>query len=253
MSNFSYGNDSFLNTIKNNKIPAFIILAIALGLIGFSFLGFGNSKDQDIPTAITELTGPSEITRGNKDSNVTLIIYKDPQCNGCQEFAKNSGDKLDEVKDKIKIVYKYLQINGGHTKAPKFNRYIYAAEKLKGVGKELADKIYKETNLSPDDAQVLSFAESLGVSDRNELSKVANSDEIEKLVKKQGKDLGFLIPKIEGLTSQPTSIGATPGLMLIKDNKTINLSASDRNFTNFEKDAKPINSANMIEEIKKLL
>jgi hypothetical protein len=234
MSNYSYESESLLDTFKNNKKTAIGILAflIAFALLFFVVIPKIYAPETKQITDYNQIIRDNDIKRGKLDSNITVVIFEDPQCPSCQSLSKTESEKLEAFRDKVRFVYKYVRAVPGHTFSVEANSYIYAAEALKNKGYELVEKSYKTTTApqSLTKSEFLGYATSEGLNlDQTAILEKANSKEIQSQVAQQQKDFEVKFPAIDGWTKAPMRINGTPGAVILKDGKLIRITTgSDR-------------------------
>lgn len=124
------------NFFKNQIAVAILIgsLLIAAGIIGYALV---SSKSSSKSEALDKIVNGdktfqgkefenNEYILGNKDNDVTLVVYSDFECPFCKMLQENSIQKLQEKysldkkdysKAKIGIVYRHFA-QSYHTKAP---------------------------------------------------------------------------------------------------------------------------------------
>ncbi len=231
MSNYSYESESLMTTIKNNKNIAIILASILIAVFALVFLVpkiiAPNTSSVDA-SSYSQLIRDYDIVRGKKDSNITVVLFEDPQCPGCQSLSKTKSAEFEKYYDKVRFVYKYVRAVSPHTFSKEAIGLIYAAENISQKGYELTEKIYKDTaNLTVlDRATVLKYAEEIGLNKDLIIAK-SNESAIQSIVSQQQKDFEFKFPVIEGFTDKETRISGTPGGFIIKDSK-LNRITSDR-------------------------
>jgi hypothetical protein len=231
MSNYSYESESLMDTLRNNKKTAIGILAFIIALVLLFFVVPRISAPQGTAVETKEVLGlikDYDIKRGNQNANVTVIFYEDPQCPGCQAFSKSESDKLMAYKDKVRFVYKYIQVIPSHTFSKEANTLIYAAEKIASKGYELAEAGYKGTSnpATLNRNEMLGYAKDLGI-DNNALSAEALKPGVADAVAQAQKDFEFKIPKIDGYTKEAVRLSSTPGVIIIKNNQVARLSVGN--------------------------
>jgi Thioredoxin len=220
MGNYDYANESLVDTLRNNKNTAIGIIAFLVGLV--LLFAVILPKVWEVKTtevkSYTEVIRDYDIIRGKKDSNITVVLFEDPQCPACQALSKTESEKLESYRDRVKFVYKYVRAVPGHTFSKEANTYIYAAEALAGKGYELVEKSYKSTAnpQSLTKSEFLGYAKDLGL-DVTALSEKANSKEVATQVAQQTTDFSIKYPVIKDFTKSPMTINGTPGAMIIID------------------------------------
>jgi hypothetical protein len=232
MGNYDYANESLRDTLRNNKSTAIGIgiLLTALILIFGYILPKAYAPITNEITNVNQVVKDNDIKRGKMDSNVTVILYEDPQCPGCQALAKTESKKLEAFRDRVKFVYKYVKAVPGHTFAKEANSYIYAAEAISGKGYELVEKSYNDT-ANPQALtknEFFGYAKELGL-DQTALTEKANSKEIINQVGQQTTDFAYKIPTIEGFTNREVAVSGTPGGIIIIDGKVVRITIDKRN------------------------
>ncbi len=75
-------------------------------------IGFTGGKYLNPPTRET-----NDITLGNPDAPVQIVVYTDFQCEFCKDFHKNLSQALNEYGDQISVTYRHLPLSF-HTQAP---------------------------------------------------------------------------------------------------------------------------------------
>ncbi len=222
MGNYDYANESLGDTIRNNKKTAIAIMAFIVGLLLINyvvipnFYGANTNKVKDF----NEIVRTSDIIRGKKDSNVTVVLFEDPQCPACQALSKQESEKLESYRDRVRFVYKYIKAVPGHKFSKEAISYMYAAELSSKKGYELVEKSYKST-ANPQlltKSEFLDYAKELEL-DITDLVSKANSKEVISFAAQQEEDFEFKYPAIEGYTKSPMRINGTPGAIIIIDGK----------------------------------
>lgn len=227
MNNFSYDNESILDTIKNNKKISIALPLVVVAVVILFFFGPKISAPQlDLSTATeaASLIRNNDIKRGKLDSNITVIIFEDPQCPACQSFSKTYSPQLEKFKDRVRFVYKYIQVTSGHTYAKEAVRYIYSAESLNKKGYELAEKIYEKSSnpQALNRAELLGYSNEMGI-DANKLTEEISKKEVLTIASQQEKDFEFSYPAVEGLTKENARLNSTPSAVIMKDNKILKI------------------------------
>jgi stress response protein YsnF len=249
MSNYSYESESIWTTIQNNKNIAIILSSILIAILGLVYfvprILAPNTTTSDA-SSYNQLIRENDIVRGKKDSNITVVLFEDPQCPSCQSLSKTKSESLSKYYDKVKFVYKYVRAVQSHTFSKEAIGLIYATESVSQKGYELTEKIYKDTAslATLDRTTVLKYAEDLGVNKDQILTK-SNEPNIQSLAAQQQKDFEFRFPIIEGYTDKESRISGTPGGFIIKDGKLVRVSSSQdrsslvdktKDFTTFDFD-----------------
>ncbi len=75
-------------------------------------IGFTGGKYLNPPTKET-----NDITLGNPEAPVQVVVYTDFQCEFCKDFHKNLSKALEEYGDQIAVTYRHLPLSF-HTQAP---------------------------------------------------------------------------------------------------------------------------------------
>jgi protein-disulfide isomerase len=75
-------------------------------------IGFAGGKYLNPPTRET-----NDITLGNPDAAVSIVVYTDFQCEFCKDFHQNLKTALKEYGDQISVTYRHLPLSF-HTQAP---------------------------------------------------------------------------------------------------------------------------------------
>jgi protein-disulfide isomerase len=249
MSNYSYESESIWTTIQNNKNIAIILASIILTVLGILYFVpkiFAPNTTTNDATSYSQLIRDNDIIRGKKDSNITVVLFEDPQCPSCQSLSKNKSESLSKYYDKVRFVYKYVRAVQQHTFSKEAIGLIYASESVAQKGYELTEKIYKDTAslATLDRITVLKYAEELGIN-KDQIITKANDSNIQSSVAQQQKDFEFKYPVIEGYTDKESRISGTPGGFIIKDSKLVRVSSSQdrsslidktKDFTTFDFD-----------------
>lgn len=151
---------------KNQVAVAIIIGAflIALGILGYAFINKDNNKssNDDLSSIMNQdklFQGKDfedkEYILGNKNNDITIVIYSDFECPFCKMLQENtiqklqekySLDKTDLTKGKIGIVYRHFA-QSYHDKAPTEINAAFCARELYGqsVYKNFINRIYSLT------------------------------------------------------------------------------------------------------------
>jgi Thioredoxin len=222
MGNYDYANESLRDTLRNNKSTAIgigVFFTALVLLFGFIIPKYFAPETKAVNN-YQETIRSNDIVRGNKDSKVTVVLYEDPQCPGCQALSKSESEKLESYRDRVRFVHKYIRVKVEHSFAKEANSYIYAAEVIAGKGYELAEKSYKTTS-NPQaitKTEFLGYAKDLGL-DITSLVEKANSKEIVSQVAQQDNDFALTYPAAEGFTKAAMRISGTPGAIVTIDDK----------------------------------
>lgn len=112
-----------------------ILAVIILGFIGF--IGFNNLNKEDEAV----ISGTSNHSRGNIDSNVELVAYKDFECPPCGQFHPIEEQLYEQFKDRVKFTFKHFPIDTLHPNARAAHRAAEAAG-LQGKFFEMQNLLY---------------------------------------------------------------------------------------------------------------
>ncbi len=100
-------------------------------------IGFAGGKYLNPPTKETD-----DITLGNPDAAVSLVVYTDFQCEYCKDFHKNLSKALEEYDNKISVTYRHLPLSF-HTQAPLAALASHCAH-AQGKFAQYSDKLFEE-------------------------------------------------------------------------------------------------------------
>ena len=114
-----------------------ILAVIILGFIGVIVFNNFSQKDQTVSTA-----GTSNHTRGNQESTVELVAYKDFECPPCAQFHPIEEQLYENYKDKVKFTFKHFPIDTIHPNTRAAHRAAEAAG-LQGKFFEMQNLIYQ--------------------------------------------------------------------------------------------------------------
>lgn len=114
-----------------------ILAVIILGFIGVIVFNNFSQKDQAVSSAET-----SNHTRGNQQSPVEFIAYKDFECPPCAQFHPIEEQLYNNYKDKVKFTFKHFPIDTIHANTRAAHRAAEAAG-LQGKFFEMQDLIYQ--------------------------------------------------------------------------------------------------------------
>lgn len=112
-----------------------ILAVIILGFIGF--IGFNNLNQEDDVI----VSGTSNHSRGNTESSVELVAYKDFECPPCAQFHPIEEQLYEQYKDKVKFTFKHFPIDTIHPNARAAHRAAEAAG-LQGKFFEMQNLLY---------------------------------------------------------------------------------------------------------------
>lgn len=114
-----------------------ILVVIILGFGGIIAFNNFNKKDQPVVTS-----GTSNHTRGNTQSPVELVAYKDFECPPCGQFYPIEEQLYEKYKDKVKFTFKHFPIDTIHANTRAAHRAAEAAG-LQGKFFEMHSLIYQ--------------------------------------------------------------------------------------------------------------
>ena len=151
-----------------NQIAVAIVLGsflIAIGILGYAFINTNNNKGNS-NDALGNIMNQDKIFQGkdfedneyilgNKDNDITVVVYSDFECPFCKMLQENTIKKLQEkyslnntdiTKGKIGIVYRHFA-QSYHTKAPTEINAAFCAREIYGqsVYKNFINRIYNIT------------------------------------------------------------------------------------------------------------
>lgn len=140
-----------------------ILAVIVLGFIGVIVFNNFSQSDQTVSTA-----GTSNHTRGNLQSPVELVVYKDFECPPCAQFYPIEEQLYEDYKDKVKFTFKHFPIDTIHPNTRAAHRAAEAAG-LQGKFFEMHSLIYQnqqqwETRSTTNPQPIFeSYAQQLGL------------------------------------------------------------------------------------------
>ncbi|MFH1889965.1 MAG: DsbA family protein [Candidatus Kuenenbacteria bacterium] len=104
-------------SIKN--YPVFLIIfGLVLGVAIFSTFNYfklarqiTGDKTVDSQRSVSFQIRESDHILGNRDSNITLVIFQEFTCPYCEEYMKTLEDFMADYNDKIRIVWRHFPLN----------------------------------------------------------------------------------------------------------------------------------------------
>lgn len=126
--------------IKKYSMWAGVVAVIVLVIGGLILLVSSPTKTASVAANVAPVS-EKDITKGNKDSKVTLIEYSDFQCPACAAYHPLVTQILEEYKDKILFVYRVFPLTNIHPNAKISAQAAYAAHK-QGKFFEMSDLLF---------------------------------------------------------------------------------------------------------------
>lgn len=117
----------------------FIIILVVLILGFMGIILFNNIKQKDQPASTANTSNHS---RGNQESKVELVAYKDFECPPCAQFHPIEEQLYEAYKDKVKFTFKHFPIDTIHPNTRAAHRAAEAAG-LQGKFFEMQNLIYQ--------------------------------------------------------------------------------------------------------------
>ena len=177
-----------------------IILGIGYGMI-WLVSGLSNQNGEVVDIQIND----KDFSAGPSDGEITLVEYSDFQCPACAVWYPilNQLKSDAEIKDQLRIIYRFFPLSQIHTNAELSSRSAYAAGKQNKFW-EYHDVLFEKqeewSKLSTPLAKerFIAYAEAVGV-DRERFISDTDSSEARKVIK-DSYDKGVRL----GVNSTPT-------------------------------------------------
>lgn len=98
--------------MKKNKILLSTILVVALCFIAAVFLIPKEQKPQVNRVPVEKLVKSHSPTMGNAGAKVTIVEFLDPECEACAAFYPKMKGLINDYKDQVRFVVRYMLFHG---------------------------------------------------------------------------------------------------------------------------------------------
>lgn len=98
--------------MKNNKILIITTVVVVLFFVAVAIFMPKEQKPDIRRVSAEKLVKPHSPTMGNPDAKVTIVEFLDPECEACAAFYPKMKGLINDYKDQVRFVVRYMLFHG---------------------------------------------------------------------------------------------------------------------------------------------